>query len=62
MASVTADVGRSLAATAYVLYQTTQLDDIDSPAHHELQDGDTPLLGPYRTYQVPIADIVALTG
>jgi endonuclease G, mitochondrial len=55
-------VGRSLAATAYVLYQTTQLDDIDSPAHHELQDGDTPLLGPYRTYQVPIADIVALTG
>lgn len=53
---------RSLAATGYVLDQTAQLDDIDMSTRRALLAGDPPPLGPYRTYQVPIADIVTLTG
>ncbi|OZM78871.1 DNA/RNA endonuclease [Pseudonocardia sp. MH-G8] len=54
--------GRSLAATGYVLDQTPQLDDIDVATRRALQAGGPPPLGPYRTYQVPIADVGALTG
>lgn len=53
---------RSLAATGYVLDQTPQLDDIETATRDALQAGDPPPLGPYRTYQVPITDIAALTG
>lgn len=51
-----------LAATAYVLDQTPQLDDIDLRTVRAAAAGDPPPLGPYRTYQVPVADVAALTG
>ena len=50
-----------LAATGYVVDQTPQLDDlpdIPSPGVTE----DAPPLGPFRTFQVPVRDIAALTG
>jgi len=61
-ASDAAGAARSLAATGYVLDQTPQLDDIDLSTRRALLAGDPPPLGPYRTYQVPIADIITLTG
>lgn len=61
-ASDVAGGARSLAATGYVLDQTPQLDDIDLSTRRAQQAGEPPPLGPYRTYQVPIVDIVALTG
>lgn len=54
--------GLVLAATGYVLDQTAQLDDLDLQTARALEAGDTPPLGPFRTFQVPIADIAALTG
>ena len=48
-----------LAATAYVLDQSEQLGAITLSAAGE--DG-VPALGPFRTYQVPVADVAALTG
>jgi len=51
-----------LVSTGYVLDQTPQLDDIDLSTRRALLAGDPPPLGPYRTYQVPIADIATLTG
>ncbi len=54
--------GRVLASTAYVLDQTPQLDDIDLHTARAAAAGDPPPLGPYRTYQVPVADVAALTG
>ena len=57
---------KSLAATGYVVDQTPQLKDLpDVPrpgAIGEGDDGDAPPLGPFRTFQVPIRDITALTG
>ncbi|MHA7220296.1 DNA/RNA non-specific endonuclease [Arthrobacter sp. MDT1-48-3] len=56
----------SLAATGYVVDQTPQLKDLpDIPrpgAVGEGGDGEAPPLGPFRTFQVPIRDIAALTG
>lgn len=50
-----------LAATGYVVDQTPQLADLpDVPRPGAT--GDTPPLGPFRTFQVPIRDIAALTG
>ncbi|WP_431278700.1 DNA/RNA non-specific endonuclease [Leifsonia poae] len=51
-----------LAATGYVLDQTPELDDIDLATARALAAGNPPPLGPYKTYQVPIADIGTLTG
>lgn len=52
--------GNDLAATGYVLDQSPSLDPIvDKKA---LPDTDVPPLGPYRTFQVPIADIAAATA
>ena len=53
-----------LHAAGFVLDQSPQLEDIDldtvrAPAR---TDGTPPRLGPYRTYQVPIVDIIDLTG
>ncbi len=53
-----------LHAAGFVLDQSPQLEDIDldtvrTPA---LLDSTPPPLGPYRTYQVPIVDIIDLTG
>lgn len=51
-----------LAATGYVLDQTPQLDDIDLASRRAREAGRPPPLGPFRTFQVPISDIAALTG
>ena len=53
-----------LHAAGFVLDQSPQLEDIDldtvrAPAR---MYGNPPPLGPYRTYQVPIVDIIDLTG
>jgi DNA/RNA endonuclease G (NUC1) len=54
--------GDSLAATGYVVDQTPQLTDLnDVPKPGGVGD-DAPSLGPFRTFQVPIRDIAALTG
>ncbi len=58
----TAEGGRALAASGYVLDQTPQLDDIDLAEARAAAVGEPPPLGPYRTYQVPISDIAELTG
>ncbi|WP_422390159.1 DNA/RNA non-specific endonuclease [Arthrobacter sp. N1] len=53
----------TLAATGYVVDQTPQLADLpDVPRPGAVDDGDAPPLGPFRTFQVPIRDIAALTG
>ena len=62
--TTTADGSTVLHAAGFVLDQSPQLKDIDldtvrAPA---LMYGTPPPLGPYRTYQVPIVDIVDLTG
>jgi DNA/RNA endonuclease G (NUC1) len=46
-----------LAATGYVLDQTPLIGELPEAAADE-----PPPLGPFRTFQVPIADIAALTG
>jgi endonuclease G len=51
-----------LAATGYVLDQTAQLPDLPARYAAAAAVDQPPPLGPYRTYQVPIADIAALTG
>ena len=53
-----------LHAAGFVLDQSPQLEDIDldtvrAPAR---MYGNPPPLGPYRTYQVPVVDIIDLTG
>jgi endonuclease G len=45
-----------------VLDQTPELDDIDLSTARALATGNPPPLGPFKTYQVPISDIVTLTG
>ena len=54
--------GLVLAATGYILDQTSQLDNIDLTTARALAAGDTPPLGPFRTFQAPISDIGALSG
>lgn len=48
-----------LTSAGFVLDQTPSLDRIDL---HELTAADVPPLGPFRTFQVPVAHIVELTG
>ncbi|MFC9772554.1 MULTISPECIES: DNA/RNA non-specific endonuclease [unclassified Pseudarthrobacter] len=50
-----------LAATGYVVDQTPQLDKLPDIPRPGVID-DVPPLGPFRTFQVPIRDIAALTG
>ena len=50
----------ALAATAYVLDQSAQLDAIDLTDRGS--GAAAPPLGAYLTYQVPVADVVTLTG
>ncbi len=52
----------SLAATGYVVDQTPQLADLDDVPKPGAVGDDAPPLGPFRTFQVPIRDIAALTG
>ena len=51
----------ALAATGYLLDQTPLVDDLGA-AIEETVPGQLPPLGPFRTFQVPIADIAALAG
>lgn len=51
-----------LAATGYVLDQSPQLDLIDLTDREGFAPEKPPPLGAYLTYQVPVADIAALTG
>lgn len=50
-----------LAATGYVVDQTPQLADLPDVPRPGAVD-EAPPLGPFRTFQVPIRDIAALTG
>lgn len=50
-----------LAATGYVVDQTPQLADLPDVPHPGAVD-EAPPLGPFRTFQVPVRDIAALTG
>jgi DNA/RNA endonuclease G (NUC1) len=52
----------ALAATGYVVDQTPQLADLDDVPKPGVVVDDAPPLGPFRTFQVPIRDIAALTG
>ncbi|NHC44974.1 DNA/RNA non-specific endonuclease [Motilibacter aurantiacus] len=53
-----------LAATAYVLDQTPQLPDLELSrvTSARAATGDAPPLGPFRTFQAPVADVAQLTG
>ncbi len=51
-----------LAAAGFVLDQTPQLDDLDVTAQREAGEAGVPPLGPFRSFQVPVADVEALTG
>jgi endonuclease G len=55
---------RTLEAAAFVLDQTPQLDDAQLRAATALAlaEGEAPPLGPFRTYQVPVAEVARLTG
>lgn len=50
-----------LAATGYVVDQTPQLADLPDVPRPGAVD-ETPPLGPFRTFQVPVRDIAELTG
>ncbi|WP_083259934.1 DNA/RNA non-specific endonuclease [Cellulosimicrobium cellulans] len=54
----------ALAATAFVLDQSPQLDEVGLRAAtaEALAADAAPPLGPYRTFQVRVADVAALTG
>lgn len=52
----------SLAATGYVVDQTPQLEYLEDVPEPGAVGDDAPPLGPFRTFQVPIGDIAALTG
>lgn len=51
--------GGGLATTAYLLDQSPQLGD---PEPSTRDAADPPPLGPFRTFQVPVAQVGALTG
>jgi endonuclease G len=56
--------GAALRTSAYLLDQSPQLDDADlgQATARAGDEGELPPLGPYRTFQVPVRDIAALTG
>lgn len=51
-----------LGATAYLLDQSPQLGDLKGAAAAAEDAGDPPPLGPFRTFQVPVAEIASTTG
>ncbi|MBD5785607.1 DNA/RNA non-specific endonuclease [Cellulosimicrobium terreum] len=54
----------ALAATAFVLDQSPQLGELELQVAdaRALAAGDVPPLGPFRTFQVPVAEVASLTG
>ncbi|WP_248305677.1 DNA/RNA non-specific endonuclease [Agromyces sp. H66] len=55
----TGRTGDELAAVGFVVDQAPL---VDTAEVREPEPGEAPPLGPFRTFQVPIADIAALTG
>ncbi|MCX5195330.1 DNA/RNA non-specific endonuclease [Streptomyces sp. NBC_00249] len=51
-----------LASTGYILDQSPDLSRDRERAMAGARPGDPPPLGPFRTFQVPVTDIVELTG
>lgn len=51
-----------LAATGFLLDQTPMVEDLEAALTAARDAGRIPPLGPFRTFQVPIADIAALAG
>ena len=62
--TTTAEGSTVFHAAGFVIDRSPQLADIDldTVRAQALIDGNPPPLGPYRTYQVPIVDIVGLIG
>lgn len=61
-AGVVDDAVVVLAATGYLLNQSPQLQELEQqPARARAVD-EAPTLGPFRSFQVPIADLAGLTG
>ncbi len=54
--------GPSLAAAAFLLDQSPVLDDVLADGRARVAADEPPPLGPFRTFAVPVADVVALTG
>ncbi|MBW5482773.1 DNA/RNA non-specific endonuclease [Streptomyces bambusae] len=54
--------GGQLASTGYILDQSPDLTRDFERAMAGARPGDPPPLGPFRTFQVPVQDIVQLTG
>ncbi len=52
----------ALAATGYLLDQSPLVDDLAAALDEAAAAGEPPPLGEFRTFQVPIADIAALSG
>jgi endonuclease G len=54
----------ALHSAAFVLDQTPQLEEAElrTVTARALAAGELPPLGPFRTFQVPVADVAALTG
>jgi endonuclease G, mitochondrial len=52
----------ALAATGYLLDQSPLVDDLGAAFDEAAAAGEAPPLGAFRTFQVPIADIAALSG
>ena len=57
--TATATATATLAAVGFVVDQAPL---VDTGAVREPAPGEVPPLGPFRTFQVPIADIAAATG
>lgn len=56
------DATGTLTATAYVLDQTPLVDDVRGALATAEEAGQAPPLGAFRTFQVPVADVVAISG
>jgi endonuclease G len=52
----------ALAATGYLLDQTPLVEDLSAAFGEAATAGQPPPLGPFRMFQVPIADVAALAG
>ncbi|RJK94355.1 DNA/RNA non-specific endonuclease [Vallicoccus soli] len=52
----------ALTSTAYVLDQSPLVEDLPRALRAAQERGDPPPLGPFRTFQVPVAQVAALTA
>ncbi len=62
-ASTSADGEPTLRTAAFLLDQSPQLADLDLDDDRRVRGDDAPPpLGPFRTFQVPVGDVAAVTG